>query len=216
MIKYSKEIMERWGDIILKRKREWNFIQSVWYQLDWKTSEVRNLRDWFSEHLREMEKVPEFMQHVKLLSKIKKNDDRVVEALRVIKNHVTYIPDQKVWGVKEKWQTPQLTWYKRTGDCEDGSLLLAALLHYCKIPPDQWEVRCGNVITGEGHCYIVYVSNETGLEYALDWCYWYDDSYVARRKFLMSDKRYGRPWFSFNNKESWKHLKDPSRMFMEE
>jgi hypothetical protein len=52
----------------------------------------------------------------------------VNEIALYVKNNTDYIHDIDAWGVNEYWQTPEETYYFKTGDCEDRILFFQYLL----------------------------------------------------------------------------------------
>jgi hypothetical protein len=61
-----------------------------------------------------------------------------------VADNVEYRYDSAVYGEDEHWQLPKETIQKRTGDCEDFSILLCSLLR-----ADGWEVDSVYVMMGE-------------------------------------------------------------------
>lgn len=49
---------------------------------------------------------------------------------------VTYRSDTEIWGRSEYWQTPQETYNKRTGDCEDYAIMFMQLVHELGYKPE--------------------------------------------------------------------------------
>jgi hypothetical protein len=132
----------------------------------------------------------------------KPNDATAKACLAWVKREVKYVSDTAVWGMSEYWQLPHETLEKGTGDCEDGCLLLYALLKKHGFSDDQLFITCG-MVEGGGHCYLVYVSNEDAVHYVLDWCYWPNDSlrikYGENPNYFFGDKE----WFRFNSKSAY-------------
>ena len=219
-IQFSKELMEKFGETILKRKREWSFFESVWYAIDWRNKQLRNLQSWYKAHLDLFKK--EYSTHSRIVSLLNSlngltNDEKAIACLRWVKNNMRYVRDiDSVWKVMEHWQTPKESFNLREGDCEDGSILLIALLNLAGIPDYQYEVECGYVdgfgYKG-GHAYVKYHSNTNGLTYVLDWCLGYDPRSINSRPLFNDSKVYKKTWFSFNEEHSWKRIKDPREKF---
>ena len=72
------------------------------------------------------------------------------------------------------------------------------------MPDYQVYVVAGDVVGG-GHCYVTYLS-DNGIEYPVDWCYWFSESirfkipYSSREEYYYGEKE----WFRFNSSGSYK------------
>lgn len=125
--------------------------------------------------------------------------------------HLTYISDKKSAGLDEYWQYPYETEATRTGDCEDGAILIASLMLNAGVPA--WRVRCtaGLVKSGKGaatggHAYVTYCRETDNNWVVLDWCYLEDSRRpVAKKPIFKTLKNYKDIWFSFNHLYSWSH-----------
>jgi hypothetical protein len=126
------------------------------------------------------------------------SDNVALECTRWVAQNVKYVGDVELWQAQEKWALPHETLERGRGDCDDGALVLYALLRKHGFSDDQVRVVAGNV-RGGGHCYVTYNSFEDGVEYALDWCYWPLDSLMVPYG-LNSNYNCGRTeWFAFNS-----------------
>lgn len=140
--------------------------------------------------------------------KYRNDDTKALALLRYIKRNITYTSDHKVWGVTEKWQTAQETFDLKTGDCEDGAILLYVLCRLSGIPVYKLKLVAGDVVGG-GHCWLMYRSQPHWGVF-LDWCYWYSGTSVSSRPvFYINDKeikgedeRYKTMWFAFDENHS--------------
>ena len=126
------------------------------------------------------------------------NDAKAKKCLAWVKRTVTYTAEQVLWSMAEYWQLPHETVEKGAGDCEDGAILLYAVMKKNGFTDDQVFITCGNVLGG-AHAYIVYVSSDTAVHHVLDWCYWPNDSlrvkYGENGNYFFGDKE----WFRFNS-----------------
>ena len=128
-------------------------------------------------------------------------DLMAVDTLREVKKMLTYMSDMSVWSVPEYWQAPSETINKKTGDCEDGAILIVTLARINGIPAERIFLSCGNVDYNKkkvGHAYVTYLGND-GAEYILDWCYFYDGRRIPTRKRNWYDDRYIMPRWFFGN-----------------
>ena len=190
IIRYSKDLMKKFGNVIynyfLSKFRKINrryYIRGYGYGLI-------DLKSFCKECIND----PVLYKKAMTLKKAYGNDmdDLAIHIVRYVRNRLTYKSDQSVWNVPEYWQIARVTYDKRSGDCEDGSLLILTLARLAGIPSNRIFLNCGMMKDGFGHAYITYRSND-GIEYILDWCYYYTKN--LNRTFL-EDKRYIKPrWF---------------------
>ena len=82
-----------------------------------------------------------------------------------------------------------------THQCEDGAILIYILAHLCGIPDYRIQLVAGNVVGG-GHCYCVF-TDTNGIEYPIDWCYWYKKSVAMKIPYSMRYEYYSgqKEWF---------------------
>lgn len=176
----------------------------IYWLIDWRVRKSVNLKRWIAKQVPEPvityiieEELPDMNTWT--------NKQKVRRVLRYVNDNITYTTDISKWNIEEYWQTCLETWTLKTGDCEDGAILLYCILNKLGVPDNLLRVVAGNV-SGGGHCYVVFLSDEDGLEYPIDWCYWYTKSYgmkipyVTRTKYLYSLGE----WFSFNATASYK------------
>ena len=136
------------------------------------------------------------------------NVTKVKVVLDYVNKNIKYVSDGTKWKLVDKWQTPEETWNSKTGDCEDGAMLIYSILRYIGVPEVLLRIAVGDV-KGGGHCYVVWRSDENGLEYPIDWCYWYSISNQLRIRYsARDDYLFGKSeWFSFNYKNTYKGTK---------
>jgi len=136
-----------------------------------------------------------------------KYDTRALDILKHVASRITYVSDKVNYDTNEFWQSPEITYQKRSGDCEDGALLIASLLILSGIPSYRVKVCAGWVKSGDGqggHAYCIYLADDQEW-YILDWCYWYSESvknFLIKPHKEQTDKYYDI-WFTFNNEYSW-------------
>ena len=166
-------------------------IETVYYYIvDSKFRKSVSVQQWLSEGLAELsEELPVFPGEP--------DDSKARACLSWVKGKMEYVGDPTTWGMTERWQTPKESILSGKGDCEDGAVLLYALMRKNGFTDDQMFLTCGNV-EGGGHCYLVYVSNKNAVHYVLDWCYWPKDSlrvkYGENANYFFGEKE----WFRFN------------------
>jgi predicted transglutaminase-like cysteine proteinase len=89
------------------------------------------------------------------------DDDKATKIIRWVLDNISYQTDEALWGRKELWQPPAVTFRTRTGDCEDGAFLVHSLMLNAGIP---WErirtygglVRAGRGAETGGHAWTAY------------------------------------------------------------
>ena len=148
------------------------------------------------------DEVLEKKAHVEFDFFSKDYDYIAVNILRYVHNILTYKRDQEVWNVPEYWQTARTTYNKRTGDCEDGAILILTLARLVGIPANRIFLNAGYVKYRNkkvGHAYVTYLGDDA-VEYILDWCYFYDSRRIPTRKRNWYDDRYYPCWFKVNDK----------------
>lgn len=133
----------------------------------------------------------------------KTDDEKALEALKWIRKNVKYDTDKNVTSYNEHWNFPFETISAKKGDCEDGAILLYNLMLAAGIPRHKMMIRAGWVkIPSDkaGHCYLTYYCEETNKDVILDWCYWYNNLPIAKRKSVKEEKQYLSCWFGFDLK----------------
>ena len=128
-------------------------------------------------------------------------DDIVIDILRWVWGNTDYVSDQESWGVPEYWQNARTTLDKKKGDCEDGAILLLSLARNAGVPENRIFLTCGYVDYNKGtsgHAYVTYRGDD-GVNYILDWCYFYDKRRIPNHK-TVDDKRYWTPWWFGNDR----------------
>jgi predicted transglutaminase-like cysteine proteinase len=183
---------------------ETRFFQTlVTWALNYKyRSQRTNLHQWINS----VGIVPEgLLPKLEKFKNIKDKDEMVRQVLTFVANNLTYYSDQVLWDVLDYWQTPYGTWTTKTGDCEDGAILIYTILNYLGIEDDRMWIVCGDVIGG-GHAYVVYRAYKDEREYPMDWCYWFNQSvnmftpYYSRAAYYYGEKE----WFRFNKTGAYK------------
>ncbi|MHA2180150.1 MAG: DUF4332 domain-containing protein, partial [Promethearchaeota archaeon] len=137
-------------------------------------------------------------------------------------NFLKYKYDDETVDCPEFWLFPFESIQSEIGDCEDGAILIAALLINAGIP--NWRVKvCAAQVFADpvfapsdtelgGHAYCIYLADreETArkLEWViLDWCYLQDPEVPIEEKPLArnggQEGAYQEVWFTFNDEYSW-------------
>jgi predicted transglutaminase-like cysteine proteinase len=133
------------------------------------------------------------------------DDEIAFNALRWVKKNITYTGDDNTWKTPEFWQYANETLGIKTGDCEDGAILMANLLLAAGVPYYKVRVNAGDVyntngVLAGGHAYPVYYCEATKKWVALDWCFYQDTTTeIINRPDYKTQKIYGGEnsiWFS--------------------
>ena len=126
---------------------------------------------------------------------------------RFVIKTIHYKRDKNVWNQVEYWQTPTETWKKRTGDCEDGAILILALAHYMGIDAYRLKLCAGYVKLDKkgklgGHAYIIFLRNDMTWTIC-DWCYWPKRQLIEHRMEHRYNPSYSEIWWTSNWQFSW-------------
>lgn len=131
------------------------------------------------------------------------NDEIVIKTLKEVKKLLNYKGDLETKKKTEFWQSPDETFQSKTGDCEDGALLLISLLRIIGIPAYRIKLCAGYVKNGDGHAYAIYLADDDNW-YTLDWCYFGNESINNFKKKPHKDNtNYGKIWWTANDKYTW-------------
>jgi len=137
------------------------------------------------------------------------NDDKALAILKYVGKRIKYVSDSSKFNMPEFWQNPELTFQDKTGDCEDGALLIISLLRLLDVPAYKLKVCAGwvqdprNKGKKVGHAYVIYLAEDENW-YVLDWCYWFSESVKAfkKKRHSLLDK-YEDIWWTFNDQHTW-------------
>lgn len=125
------------------------------------------------------------------------DDQKALNVDSWVQKAVSYSPDKKQWGLPEFWLLPFETLNVLRGDCEDGAILAANLLLASGVPAWKFRLNAGEVVSGEGHCWLTYYCEETGRWVALDWCYNPCSLPIRKRLDYKDTGTTKRVWFSW-------------------
>jgi len=201
MIKYSRAMMEKFGKQIHQSRIDMGFLKrAIYWMIDSKFRKSVFLSKWLTI---QVDNAPQDLKALAFTLTRDSHDKTIIEILKWVRQKITYVGDIEAWGMNEKWQTPMETFKLKTGDCEDGAILVYTLGTLAGIPKEQLFIGAGLVIGG-GHAYIIYGADHDGVDRVIDWCYWFDSNAISNRMFYEDDKRYIEEWFRFNTDGSYK------------
>ena len=131
-----------------------------------------------------------------------------LDTLKAVVARLRYDSDSNIYGTPEYWEYPEITFQRKTGDCEDGALLLISLMRMAGIPAYRVKLCAGWVkMPGteqlSGHAYVIYLADDA-CWYAMDWCYYAEDSIANFKKVMHSDNpMYKGIWWTANDQYTW-------------
>ncbi len=137
------------------------------------------------------------------------HDETMLNIQKWVVRNIRYLGDDINNYTMEYWQFPFETLADRTGDCEDGALLIASLAINAGVPSFRVRVVAGMVQPAPtapqgGHGYVSYLRESDNQWVILDWCYLEDSSIDIKTKPIHKNNPYYKEiWFSFNNQYSW-------------
>lgn len=207
MIKYSKELLKKFGKTVSQRIDDWRKKQVVIYNIE--PNLPTNLQVWFSKNYN-TEQLQTLSNELIKKYYFTNDDDYMISLLKWTWQNVEYVGDLKKWKVHEKWQRPNITLETKSGDCEDGALLIMSLARLAGIPSSRIRLVCG-MVEGGGHAWISYTSETNTEEYYLDWCYCVDLNKISVRTKAQNLPNYKSFWFAFNDVAGfvWGEYKKP-------
>jgi predicted transglutaminase-like cysteine proteinase len=136
------------------------------------------------------------------------DNQKALNCIKWIIQNFPYKSDTTNYSQREFWCMPYESLFKKSGDCEDGAILLANMLLVAGIP--NWKVR---IVTGfvfepiskkqVGHAYVTFFDEENEKWVILDWCYYPNIKKIIDRGEYKKETMYQDIWFSFNNTSSW-------------
>ena len=135
-------------------------------------------------------------------------DDKALNCLREVVKRIEYVSDVKKHLKPEFWQTAVETIITKSGDCEDGAILLMKIMQAAGIPSWRRKLCCGDVKVSElkdgGHAYVIYLADDFNW-YVLDWCYWPLEAICAFLKQPHNERtdKYHDIWWTFNEEFCW-------------
>jgi len=197
-IRFSKALLEKFGAAI---EQYWNGQwkqTTIQYQVDGTT--FTDPRTLLTASFTPDKQTEDFLALIKDYD----NDEKAFEIHRFIltTRKFKYISDKIAWNKTEKWQTPQETQDRMTGDCEDASLYWLKLAQLSGIPSYRRKCYCGDTAVG-GHCYPCYLTEEGNRWVSMDLTYYYRVIRVEYRAALQDIDLYGNVWFTFNESMCW-------------
>ncbi len=143
--------------------------------------------------------------------KVSDPDWKIKQIWRWVNDNIQYKGDFGVWKRTEYWQYASETFDLRTGDCEDGTILLYQLARLAGIPEFRMRICAGNVTDPSnssrvvGHAYLIYLHEGKNLWYTVDWTYYFRENWndFAIVPHGYRKEKYQGIWWAFNGKNQW-------------
>lgn len=201
------------------------FQQFVSYILHSDYRKSTELTGWLRVQLRQAEQDEEVQRVLTQIPTVQDSDAQALAVLRWVKQNIAYKGDETVWKMPEYWQTYSETLSTRSGDCEDGAVLIYILCRLKGIEANRMLLFAGSVYGG-GHAWIGYRPSHYPLNWSfLDWCYWPNLHDMDHRELFYINKQeitgaehtkgvfvggyenYQTIWFGVNEERSYRTLK---------
>jgi len=137
-------------------------------------------------------------------------DDKALFLAKHISGKVKYISDRDNFGVPEYWSGPYSVFKSWSDDCEDYSFLIVKAWEIAGIPATRRFIWVGDIFSiygkfAGGHGMPIYWKMSDNTWYAVEGSYYRRRSYKEYGIIPLKDvKRYGKTWFLFNEKVSYK------------
>lgn len=141
------------------------------------------------------------LQAEKICEGITDQDKKARAIWQWVKKNIKYISDTKKHGKPEYWQYPEQTMLFKSGDCEDGAVLMCKMMEYVGIYHVKvaagW-VKNPNGNKDVGHAYCIYNKYKTDKWVIADWCY-----YPTQMRVWETAKEYKEIWWTVNSRLAW-------------
>ncbi len=133
------------------------------------------------------------------------HDEIMNKAFFWIEKNIVYISDQTNYGISEFWAPVEQIMVKKSGDCEDMSILLFCIARKLRVSPLQIRLVCGlyeDEFQSNGHAWIEYLSDASYYATPAPWTenkYWTIYDPAMARVINFEDARYKKRWFSVSD-----------------
>ena len=189
----------------------------IYYMINWKNyNKSVYLKPWLKSQVDEAsDNLKDLVKDLLSRYANPSNDTKAKVLFEWVRANIIYKSDLLIWKVKEYWQPAEVTLFKRTGDCEDGAILLYVMCRLAGVPSNRLFLFCGDV-EGGGHCWLAYKPNKYPINFVfLDWCYWPSSKSMAwRDKFWVDGQKirgqfdkYYNIWWCFNEDGTYLEFK---------
>ena len=136
--------------------------------------------------------------------KYKNPDVRIIKILGFIYHEVKYVSDKRNFGEVEKWASAIDTWQRKKDDCDGINALIYVLARLAGISDMNLWCVIGDA-NNDGHYWLEYLSPKTMQWYAIDGTAWVSlQSIPPRPPFRLSQDKYQKRWYKFNEQATFK------------
>ena len=97
------------------------------------------------------------------------NDMKMHKIERWVIKNIKYSSDKKQFNMIERWTLPYETLQRRSGDCEDGSILLMALAATAGIPKDRLRLYAPIRVSRGWHACVAYQRESDNAWLWMEW-----------------------------------------------
>jgi predicted transglutaminase-like cysteine proteinase len=119
----------------------------------------------------------------KIVSPRESNDRKMHKIEQWVKRNIRYSSDKKEFNMMERWTLPNETLQRRSGDCEDGAVLLIALAATAGIPKDRLRLYAPIKMPHGWHACVAY-QRESDDEWV-----WVEWAFGKNVRFPVIDRR---------------------------
>ena len=114
------------------------------------------------------------------------NDKKMYELEKWVIKNITYNSDEKQFNMTERWTLPMETLQRKSGDCEDGSILLMALAVTAGVPGERLRLYAPIKVPTGWHACVAYQRESDNEWVWMEWAFKRSSGFgpVDRRKTL--------------------------------
>jgi hypothetical protein len=153
----------------LKQKWNNNWITAyVYYEVDSENKTKKDVRKTFKCVSNTIEQKLKKVV-IELIKDCKNDDERAFAIFNYVKKNIRYVRDIQNYYKNDFWASPDETFQRSTGDCEDGAILINKMMELASIPMFRHKIVIGNTIYGY-HAYAIYLKELVNEWFCLDWC----------------------------------------------
>lgn len=120
------------------------------------------------------------------------NDRKIYELEKWVRKNIQYSSDKKQFNVTERWTLPMETLQRKSGDCEDGSILLMALAATAGIPNERLKLYAPIRVPSGWHACVAYQRESDNKWVWMEWAFKRGSGFgpVEKRKTLEQFRAY--------------------------
>ena len=206
---YSEALMRKFGSTV-HSCLDSNWVNRIYYWIVDRLngSNLINLTYWLAPQIASpLRALEEYVIYRKW--KEMDQDKAVIEILKYVHANCKYIGDHEKDKVADRWQVADETFLEKSGDCEDGAVLILVLCRLAGIPYTRIRLAASHVANPyngmmAGHAYVKYkpefkATGDDDTWVVLDWCWFYDHRAIGWRSKFKNLNTYREAWFEVND-----------------